>query len=504
VRPSSRRLLRLALAGALLGGLASAAVSCRGATEVTLALSTDVACASVSGTTITVAAIDDLRTKSPVTTTRLCGAAGNIGTLVVVPGDAQDDGRFAVQVVTAVGVPLDSCKAPAFGKDCIVATRLLSFISHRSLELPIVMRAACRGVICPDGLTCSFGECVSAEIDPTTCGAASGCEPGQGERDGAAPPPPPPPIDAGTVDASGTDASVPADIVASKRGPIFSIAADATGTYWSELGDAFSANGGIYALDGAGGARTIAANRESPGKLVVDGTSVYWAELLGDGLVRAPIGGGAAMPVPISGGTGTNMTTIAVDAQYVYWNNESVGAAKGQIRRALKNGTAIAPIVSNVAQGPWAMELSGGTMAFVTSPQFGGSGQVSTVASAGGAVTVLAPLVTSSPTSRVAIAGPNVAWFTTENGGSIMAHTTTGTVPIATNQGAVASLAVTADSLYWVRGAMGSAGALVRASWTGAAETIYTDIKGAGPLTVGPSAIFVVDNAAGVIKRLPR
>jgi hypothetical protein len=135
------------------------------------------------------------------------------------------------------------------------------------------------------------------------------------------------------VDASGTDASVPADIVVGNRGPIGSIAADATGTYWSEFGEAFSANGGIYALDGAGGARTIAANRESPGKLVVDGTSVFWAELLGQGIVSAPIGGGTATPIPIAGGVGVNMTTIAVDATQVYWNREAGGVCEGQLRR---------------------------------------------------------------------------------------------------------------------------------------------------------------------------
>jgi hypothetical protein len=55
-----------------------------------------------------------------------------------------------------------------------------------------------------------------------------------------------------------------------------------------------------------------------------------------------------------------------------------------------------------------------------------------------------------------------------------------------------------------VRGGVGAAGAVVRASWTGSPETIYADIVGAGPMAVGPAAVFVVDNGAGVIKRLPR
>jgi hypothetical protein len=487
----------------LLGGLAGAALSCLGPTEVTLSLSTDVACDSVSGTSIRVGVGDDVRSTAPATTTATCGAGGVIGTLAVVPDGARD-GRLAVQVVTAVGVPLDSCKPPAFGKDCIVATRLLGFIPHRALDLPIVMRSACRGIVCPDGQTCSYGACVSAEIDPTSCSAAAGCEPGPAPDGAAPPPPPPPPIDAGTADAADADASVPAEIVASMRGQIAAITADATGTYWSEFGAAFSANGGIYALDAASGARTVAANRESPGNLVVDGTSVYWVELLGQGLVAAPIGGGTVTPLPIAGGIGVNATTIAVDAQHVYWNNESIGARKGQIRRVLKDGTLIELVTAEVADGPWAMDLSGGTMAFVTSPQFGGVGQISTVTSSGGAVTLLGPATTSSTTAHVAIAGSNVAWFTTDNGGSIMARTAAGNAAIATHQGSVAALAATVDSVYWVRGAAGAAGALVRASWTGAAATLYTDIKAAGPMAVGPSAVFVVDNGAGVIKRLPR
>lgn len=85
-----------------------------------------------------------------------------------------------------------------------------------------------------------------------------------------------------------------------------------------------------------------------------------------------------------------------------------------------------------------------------------------------------------------------------------MARTAAGNVALATNQGAVAALATTVASVYWVRSTTGVPGALVRASWTGSAETLYADLKGTGPMAVGPSAVFVVDNAAGVIKRLPR
>jgi hypothetical protein len=201
---------------------------------------------------------------------------------------------------------------------------------------------------------------------------------------------------------------------------------------------------------------------------------------------------------------GINMTTIAVDAQRIYWNNEPAGASLGQIRAALKSGTGAATLASGIPDGPWAMELSGSTLAFVTAPRFGGTGSISTVPSTGGPATPVGIATTSSTTARVAIAGANIAWFSAENGGTIMAHTAMGNVALATNQGSVASIAAAADSVYWVHSAAGPAGALVRASWTGSAETIYTSIEGAGPIAVGPSAVFVVDNGAGVIKRIAR
>src|SRR5262249_10325946 len=65
-----------------------------------------------------------------------------------------------------------SVESPA---GCIFVRRHLSFVEHRTLTVPLIAYANCIGVPCDDRTTCSaLGQCVSAEIDPTTC-KGGGC-----------------------------------------------------------------------------------------------------------------------------------------------------------------------------------------------------------------------------------------------------------------------------------------------------------------------------------------
>jgi hypothetical protein len=479
-------------------------LGCRSPTQITLAISTDLDCSARLVTSISEGLPEEVAHVAPATTTAQCAGAGEIGTLVFVPSHARDD-RIAVQVVTAVGVPLESCRPPAFGKDCIVATRSLHYIPHASLTLPIVMRNACRGIVCPDGQTCSKSVCVSAEIDPSTCTEPAGCaEPGP--IDASAPPP----VDGGVVDAGDAavlpvvDGAAPPETVASGRRSIASITSDSTSVYWTEAGDYPMANGGVYRTAG-GAVTTIASGRVSPSFVVVDATSVFWAELLGEGIVRAPIGGGPATALPIAGTVGANMTVIGVDDTFVYWNNESVGASQGTIRRVLKDGTGTQTVASKIAEGPWTMAVSGTSVAFVSVARFGGTGQVVTVPKAGGMPAVVSALKGSYASARVAMSGTRIAWATTDNGGSVMASTGTGVVTtLATGQGDIASLAATPTAVYWVHGPSGSAGSLARASWSAGAQRLFEGIAVPGPLTVSSTHVYFVDNRMGEIKRVPK
>lgn len=165
---------RVSWAAAL--ALATAVLACRDPTQVTLEVSTDVACTELDGTRISVGPPGDPANAKVIETT-LCDADQNIGSLVVTPA-SEDNASIAFEVVAAVDGALVDC-APE-GPRCIVARRALQYLPNTRLTLPIVLRQACIGVECAPDETCANGKCVPAEIDPHQC-TGSGCpDPGTG------------------------------------------------------------------------------------------------------------------------------------------------------------------------------------------------------------------------------------------------------------------------------------------------------------------------------------
>ncbi len=168
------------LAGAVLG------VACRAPTEVRLELSTDAECGDVTGTTITTGLLIELEDRPPTTATTHCDPrSGRIGSVVVVPARKKDD-EFAVRIVTGFFKEPEQCVADDFAGGCIVARRALSFIPHDTIELPIVMEAACIDIPCGATETCRAGRCVSATLaDPRRCTDPAGCDDVAGGTGGA-------------------------------------------------------------------------------------------------------------------------------------------------------------------------------------------------------------------------------------------------------------------------------------------------------------------------------
>lgn len=56
-----------------------------------------------------------------------------------------------------------------------MARRVVPYLEHTPLRVPVPMRLACLGVICPVDQTCVLGACVPALIDATECASAEGC-----------------------------------------------------------------------------------------------------------------------------------------------------------------------------------------------------------------------------------------------------------------------------------------------------------------------------------------
>ena len=232
-----------------------ALIECRDPTEVTLDIHTDVPCSSLQGVTITVGRPGEVEDKEPGTTTHNCDANGNIGTLVVVPTGNRDD-EVAIKVVAGRNQDAESCKAPGYGPGCIVARRVLHYLPHTPLTLPISMRQICAGVACVPDETCVNGQCRDAHVlDPTACANPKGCdENGLSPTDGGV-------RDTGGPDApSDTGATIDADVDAGVDAGV-----DAT----VDAGVDATVDAGVDAIAGGDGAVADAGVDASDGGVVV-------------------------------------------------------------------------------------------------------------------------------------------------------------------------------------------------------------------------------------------
>lgn len=156
--------------GALLAG-------CRDPTEVVIEITTDVQCSDHPSTGIAVGRAGDLDIRAFSTVTTRCDAdTGRIGAMVVVPGP-DNPGELAIRVVGGLLRTADDCVSSGYKGGCIVARRVLGFLPHATLTLPIALEASCIDVPCEATETCRRGACVSAVIaDPSACTSPRGCE----------------------------------------------------------------------------------------------------------------------------------------------------------------------------------------------------------------------------------------------------------------------------------------------------------------------------------------
>ena len=68
-----------------------------------------------------------------------------------------------------VRTPAEKCTRGA-NDSCLRATRAFGYLENETLELPIILDAACIGKVCDEGLTCDGGDCL-----PEDCGRRNDC-----------------------------------------------------------------------------------------------------------------------------------------------------------------------------------------------------------------------------------------------------------------------------------------------------------------------------------------
>jgi hypothetical protein len=156
--------------------------SCLQPTQVTLELSTDARCEDLDETQLFIGLIDEPGGLAPSAITKACSEDGTIGTIVFVPKEDRNQ-QFAFSVVVGVGKETDACPGSGFQGGCIVARRVLSFVPHQPLVLPVELEVECLDVPCGATETCRSGSCVPALInDPENCTDPLGCD---GSADGS-------------------------------------------------------------------------------------------------------------------------------------------------------------------------------------------------------------------------------------------------------------------------------------------------------------------------------
>lgn len=175
--------------------VASAAIvigtACREPTAIILEITTDVPCADVlsgGGVDVRVGAAATVETSPSSQFQTLQCTGGKVGSLTIVPsGDEQDQVGLFVAVASKANPSIDQGKSVDCSSvdpgNCIVAKRVLRYIPHTQLALPIHLGQACAGSNCAEGFSCdpSDGQCKPDDQcikNPASCTSSGDAGPG--------------------------------------------------------------------------------------------------------------------------------------------------------------------------------------------------------------------------------------------------------------------------------------------------------------------------------------
>jgi len=146
--------------------------SCRSPTQIVVEVRTDADCASIVSTSVTTARPEeDVEAKLPQATRAGCAGAGEIGSIVLVPRDAEDV-EVKLRVTTGIGRGAEACPAPAY-EGCVVVRRQLRFEPGETVRVTVNVPASCRDRPCGPDATCNeSGVCVPLACPRPPCGTS--------------------------------------------------------------------------------------------------------------------------------------------------------------------------------------------------------------------------------------------------------------------------------------------------------------------------------------------
>lgn len=486
-------------------GLASALATsggCQEPTQITLEISTDASCAEVVGTTISSQGSGQSERK--LASTEHC-EGGRVGSLVLVPSER--GGPVTVSVVQGVNKSPDDCVKDGDAGGCIVARRVVSFVEHSSLRLPVNLEASCLGVACSPTDTCQAGVCV-----PLACAGSQTCGDG-----GTTPDAPACPSGSGDCNQSASD-GCETDLTADPMNctacanvcPAPSVAnadpacaaAGCTATCKAGFADCDSnmSNGceaelardyencGKCGNDCKGGGCNAGACHAPPvvldsadgytGGIAISGSYAYWGLM---GLRRVPVAGGAATVLE-AGTNGNFARSVAVDGSQAFYSTLST-------LRSIPAGGGSATVLASVF-ACMNVAADASTLYFLEGAN-NNNGAVRKLAKTGGTPTTLA--TSQLNPAHIAMDGANVYWA---NRGTYPAYPGDGAIMRVSKSGGTPT--TLASGQKYARGLAVASGAVVWATSDtifkvpiggGSTQTLATDV-GISALTADGTTVY--------------
>ena len=464
-----------------------------------LEVTTDAQCVDVRGTSITVGSASALEAKAPAARTDACSSSGRIGSLAVVPSGDKDD-EVAIRVVTGVGKSPEACIDDGYVGGCIVARRILRFLPHTPLVLPVHMGIDCLDVPCGATQTCFKGQCVPAKIDCTDSG---GCMPQVG--DGGT-------TDAG-IDGSGGaagsagsggvggldagDAATDALTCTAPQADCNNNAADGCETdlntdalHCGQCGR--DCQGGTCNQGMCSAVTMWSAANARPRRIALDATHIYFLEFTNGILRRIPKAGGSVEILAAAKKQGTN---LAVDSTHVYF----VDDFELTVNRVPKTGGTVEQLATLSGAATWLTLDSANVYVSESAAQ----GKIYKLSKAGGAPTALA---SSLWPAGVAVSATHAYWPNFQlNAGLWRVPLSGGTAePVDPTTSNGQEIAVDAMHVYWtVLNAGANKGELRKLPLAGGnVEILATGQAGPRGLALDASHAYWTNADDGTVKRI--
>jgi len=240
-------------------------------------------------------------------------------------------------------------------------------------------------------------------------------------------------------------------IVTLAAGDVLSgITVEGSNVYWVARTDQGS-GGAIKSVSVAGGTpMVVAAQSGAPSHIVADASYVYWGDLNGGGVMKAPLGGGAATMVAPA----ASAFQIALGDTAIFWMD-----LPGLMTAPKTGGAAMSLASGFISLPPAGLAVNATTVYFSAGPP--NRAGISDVPIDGGAVSSIASTHASIGGGPIAIDATRVYWADTS--GAVYAAPQSGGMAtlLAIGQDNVDAIAVDDGAVYWLVNGNGSLGGVM-------------------------------------------